>query len=537
MKRWTVALGWLLAVARMLSACGGGGPGTDSPAPSGSGGVETPSETGSEPADDGSPVYGGVLEVGSYLSPSVLGYTPECGSNTNMQYLRLNFNSLCNYDETGALCPDLATEWSSDPDTNTLTFKLLEGVKFSDGTDFNSEAVKWNIEQYQQAIRSEVAGVESIETPDDYTVIIHLSEWDSSALDSIGYMVYYMSPTAVETNGVEWARENPVGTGPFLLKEWDKGVCISYEKNENYFEEGKPYLDGINMNIISDSTTLLNAFKNHEIDILGHCDYTRVNMELDELGYTKESNLTGIGAEGTGLICSSGVEGSPWADVRVRQAMCYAVDVDALVEAIGFGYQKKINQWAMEGSSTWSPNVKGYEYDPDKARELLEEAGYGDGFSTVLYSERSDGYAVALAEYLTDVGIETTVEQIDDTKLSDMMANGWDGLMFHYFTITPDLSLYMNRHLAVDGAYYAKSIQHPEDCLELIQEIKLAKDAETKQALSWELQELVYDKYALFGLPLYTEPLATFVYDNVHDCQWGYYHASAWEPADTWLSE
>ncbi len=542
-KRFLVLV---LAAAMALSACGGEQP--QKPAEGNQEGnpkeeQQPPAETEDqgqadtdekEPAS-GEPVYGGVLKVGSYLSPSVLGYTPECGSNTNIQYLRLNFNSLCNYDETGALCEDLATEWSSDYESKTLTFKLREGVTFSDGTPFNAEAVKWNIEQYVEAKRSETAEVESIETPDESTVVIHLSSWNSSALNSIGYMVYYMSPTAVQENGVEWARENPVGTGPFVLKEWEKGVCISYEKNENYFEEGRPYLDGIDMQIIEDSTTLLNAFKNREIDILAHCDYTRVNMELDSMGFTKLSNLTGIGCEGTGLICSSAAENSPWADAKVRQAMCYAVDVDTLVEGIGFGYQQKINQWAVEGASTWSPNVKGYAYDPEKAKALLAEAGYGDGFDTVLYTERSDGYAVSISEYLDAVGIRAAVEQIDDNKLSDMMVNGWDGLMFHYFTITPDLSLYMSRHLLADGAYYAPAILHPQDCLDILEQIKTAKDEETKQQLSWSLQEKVYDEYALFGLPLYTEPLATFVYENVHDCQWGFYHASAWEPADTWM--
>ena len=173
MKKRNLFVTLLLVMAMLLSACGS----------------KAPAPTPDAPDSTGEPVYGGVLRVASYLSPSVLGYTPECGSNTNIQYLRLNFNSLCNYDEKGALCPDLATEWSSDYDTLTLTFKLREGVKFADGTDFNAEAVKWNIEQYKAAQRTEVAEVESIETPDDYTVIIHLSSWNSSALDAIGYMV------------------------------------------------------------------------------------------------------------------------------------------------------------------------------------------------------------------------------------------------------------------------------------------------------------------------------------------------------------
>lgn len=105
MKKRNLFVTLLLVMAMLLSACGS----------------KAPAPKPDAPASTGEPVYGGVLRVASYLSPSVLGYTPECGSNTNIQYLRLNFNSLCNYDEKGALCPDLATEWSSDYDIMILS--------------------------------------------------------------------------------------------------------------------------------------------------------------------------------------------------------------------------------------------------------------------------------------------------------------------------------------------------------------------------------------------------------------------------------
>lgn len=144
--------------------------------------------------------------------------------------MRTAYDSLLFYDEDGKLAPCLAESWESDAEELTLTFKLYEGVKFSDDTDFNAEAVKWNIEQYQAAGRTEAANVDSIECPDEKTVVIKLKEWNSASLESIGFFIYYMSPTAVENNGVEWARINSSGTGPFVLKSFEQGVSIKYEK-------------------------------------------------------------------------------------------------------------------------------------------------------------------------------------------------------------------------------------------------------------------------------------------------------------------
>lgn len=546
-KRVSLLVSVLLVFSMLLSACGGGGTSSSGQSSSGSEGgdqTEAVSEaagdsTDASAASTGEPKEGGVLRIGTAQSPTVIGYTPEINNNSFLQFLRTAFNSLCFYDEEGNLAPELAESWETDPDAATITFHLRSGVKFSDGTDFNAEAVKWNIEQYQSAGRTEVASVASIDCPDENTVVIQLEAWSSSALESIGFFVYYMSPTAFEENGgADWARFNAVGTGPFIMTSFEQGVGVTYEKNPNYWEEGKPYLDGVEFSIISEPTTLENALTAGEIDLLSYASIENL-QNLEATGnFVRESNENGMGVESVGVIPNSDDESSPFYDARVRQAMCYAIDADTIVESLGYGYYTRTNQWAAPGAITYNEDVEGYPYNPEKAKELLAEAGYADGFDTTIYAIAGiENWATAIADQLTQVGIRTQVEMVDATKGNDFMANGWDGIYWHFASVSPDLGLYMGRHLDPNGAFYAKGIQHPQDCLDLLEAIRTAKDDETKVADELELQKLVYDKYALFGLPLYVNAIDAIKYPYVMDDNFTKYHCATWTPADCWLDK
>lgn len=541
-----IALG--LVFSMLLSACGNsgstnsgnssvqdtqGGQNEDAQAPEGG------ASDDAQEVDAGAPKSGGVVKIGTAQNPTVIGYTPEITGNANLQFVRTAFNSLCFYDEAGYLAPELAESWETDADAATITFHLRSGVKFSDGTDFNAEAVKWNLEQYKALARTEAADIASIECPDDLTVVITLQAWRSSALESIGFFIYYMSPTAFEANGgADWARLNAVGTGPFILTSFEQGVSIKYEKNPNYWDEGKPYLDGVEFSIISENATLENALNAGEIDMISYAAIDSLR-NLEATGnYIVENNDNGVGVETTGVIPNSNDESSPFYDARVRQAFCYAIDADTIVEALGYGYYQRTNQWAAPGSITYNDDVAGYPYNPEKAKELLAEAGYADGFDTVIYAAAGiDNWATAIADQLTQVGIRTQVEMIDATRGNEMMSNGWDGIYWHFASVSPDLGLYMGRHLDPDGAFYAKGIQHPQDCLDLLAAIRTAKDDESKIAAELELQKKVYDEYALFGMPLYISLISTIKQPYVNNDNYTKYHVATWTPADCWLDK
>ena len=305
--------------------------------------------------------------------------------------------------------------------------------------------------------------------------------------------------------------------------------------------EGEPYLDGIDFKIFSDATTLENAFRAGEIDVITYgndCDLMNNLSTYNDISYDINSN--GLGAESVGIIPSSANESDPFYKAEVRQAFCYAVDWDNVVSSLSYGIYQRTNQWAVPGSETYNDDVQGYSYDPDKAKQLLTDAGYPDGFETTLYTT-SSGFlytaAQAAAAQLEEVGIHANIEIVDATKGNDLMTNGWTGIYWHFASIGPDLGLYMGRHLDPNGAYYAKGIQHPQDALDLLSEIRTATDHDVKVEKELEMQKLIYDDYALFGEPLYVNAAKHIRYNYVKGGEFAQADAISWSPATCWLDK
>lgn len=485
--------------------------------------------------------YGGVLRFATANGCATPGYTPSCTSNTSLLYLNTAYESLIYYDETGAIIPRLATEWEVNVDEPSITWTLREGVKFSDGNDFNAEAVKVNIEEYQKAARTETANITSCEIIDDTHIKMVLESIDSSAVESIGFFVYFMSPKALaEPTSLETAS---CGTGPFQLVEFENNVFARYEKNENYWQEGKPYLDGIEITIITEATTMATAFRAGEYDMINIQNNATLANELKaNSDFVMETNKSGQGLVCNGLIPNSADENSPWADERVRRALCYALDVDLLVQAFQFGMTDTTDQWAAKGSILYNDDINHYVYDPAKAKSLLAEAGYPDGFETKVYcAPLTKDLLTAAANMLEEVGIRCEIVQVDPATQTELYSTGtWDGLMVHFASISPDLGLYMGRHLDENGAFYAKGIQHPEAAMTLLEEIRAEVDTEKKVALSKEMQKLLYDAetgLAIFGRPLYIGYSANVKYDYVKDDGSCLAHVSTWNIENCWLDQ
>ena len=232
---------------------------------------------------------------------------------------------------------------------------------------------------------------------------------------------------------------------------------------------------------------------------------------------------------------------SPWADAKVRRAMCYAIDCDALNAAFLMGAAELTGQWAVPGSVTYNDNINHYTYDPERAKELLAEAGYADGFDTKIttVSAYSDMFT-AVANMLAEVGIRCEIQQVDGATQNQIYADGtWEGLMPHYATVSPDLGLYMGRHLDYNGAYYAKGIQHPDKEMQLLEEIRYCMDPDQKHELEKQLQAAIYDAETgscLFGRPLYVNTSSMYKYNYVTDDHATEAFVSAWDLSTCWLN-
>lgn len=538
MKKRILAV--LLSAAMVVASLAGCGNAADTAATGAAQETAGSNDSTDKEAAAGEPKYGGTLRFGYSGGISAPGYTPLAAANAYLFYLTLAYENLITYDNEGNIVGKLATEWVIDNEEPSITWTLREGVTFADGTPFNAEAVKVNIEEYQTNNRTEVANVKSCEVIDDTHIKMVLNQVNSSTLESVGYFVFYMSPTVLKNDRAS-LDNGTCGTGPFQLSEFENDAYAVYTKNENYWQEGLPYLDSVQITKVTEETTRSTAFQAGEYDMIDVGLPTTKQM-LDAAGmYVVEMNENGMGAGTLGLIPNSAAD-SPWADARVRRAMCYAIDVDAINAAFQMGTAELTDQWATTGAVTYNDDINHYKYDPERAKELLAEAGYPDGFDTnlVTVSALADTFT-AIANMLGQVGIRCEIQMVDSATQNQLYMDGnWEGLMPHWTTVSPDLGLYMGRHLDYNGAYYAKGIQHPDKEMQLLEEIRGCTDETERRTLEKELQKAIYDAEegsCLFGRPLYVNVQPIYKYDYVINDNAKVPFSSAWDLAGCWLNK
>lgn len=482
---------------------------------------------------------GGVLRLAFALDADTLGdpvARPMSSTGVRMAYTALE--TLLRYDKKGVPSPWLATGWKIAKDLKSITLTLRKGVKFHDGTNFDAEAVKWNLDRYRTSNNTELKSVESVEVLDASTVKLNLSKWSSSLMDNFtmhaGMMI---SPTSFQKNGADWAKTHPVGTGSFKLVSWMRDTSVKFEKFSDYWQKGKPYLDGVEWIIIGDMVTRNMAFKKGDADVLVFLEPIDVKeLEKDGRFYFSAGALSGTN------ICLAGDSGhpdSPFADVRVRQAVEHAIDKKAMVEKLMMGFGKICNQYAYPGTWGENPAVKGYQYDPAKAKKLLAEAGYPNGFKTTLYHPTWGNYIYpppVIQQYLAQVGIEVQLEPVNQGRHQQLLRGGWKGLLIQQ---TPMILPDATNNLAVNAScksYLKGSIACAEDYEALLVQALNAPNFETKKKLTWEAQKLLIDKHALLNF-LYTQPRMNAFYKKVHNTGIGETIDTQWTPEEAWMSK
>ncbi|WP_276352190.1 ABC transporter substrate-binding protein [Cohnella caldifontis] len=532
-KKWITVLAVIsLLAAAILAGCSKD---NGEKTPAASSGASQPADSGKD-ASPGSPKTGGVLKIAMTGAPVNLGLVPKSRTVQEVLMAVPALETLGRYDEKGNIVPWLAESWETDPDAKTITYKLKQGVKFHDGTDFNAEAVKFNLDLMIEAKRQEFKDLASVDVVDASTVKLNLSQWNSSMVESVANFLWIMSPTAYQQMGQDGISKHPVGTGPFEFVSFQQDVSVKYKKFAGYWQQGKPYLDGIEWSVIADPLTASATFQNKDVDAF-------LNVPADiAKQLTGSGNViklqSGLGARAGGLITDSANPNSPFADVRVRQALGYAIDRQELVTSILGGFALVTNQWGTQTSWSYNPDVEGLKYDPEKAKQLLKDAGYPNGFKTTIYSIGQDQMVTAMQGYLARVGIDAKIEVLDTAKFQEMTgAKGkWDGIMPYNFRGDADLALYMPRNFGVGGPLYANNILHPDDVTQLLEQAKTAKDQETKKQISLELQKKVFDEYAL-AYAMYVDTAPAALQSYVKDSGINQTYMTVFTPENAWLDK
>jgi peptide/nickel transport system substrate-binding protein len=481
---------------------------------------------------------GGTLRISAGTEVHGLGYPASSVSDVDYRHVAPCLETLGYYDKAGNVVPFLAEGWKEDPANKTITVTIKKGIKFHDGTDFNAEAVKWNFQQFIDNKRNEVTGLASIDVVDDATIKFNFSAWNNSFIYSFPFDSQMISPTAFQKNGgKDWALANPVGTGPFKFVSWQRDVKISYAKFDGYWQKGKPYLDAIEILTIQDPTVRLASFQKHEIDVIETIQQQPTDyISLKESGKYTIQGLIAVGAGPIGLIGDSGNPKSPFADVKVRQAVSYAIDKKSIVDNVLHGLGTTCVQYGQPGYWSYNDAVKGLPYDTNKAKSLLAEAGYPTGFKTTIIIDSQADFIVAAQSYLKTAGIDATIDVAGNRYTDAILKTGWTGLCLIRMKPAADATPYIPSTFSSKGFIWANSILHNDELEKMCSDLQSTTDFNTKQKAMQNAMYLIFDKYHILS-PIYEQVVACAKYPNVIGD--GLYTVDdfQWTPADAYISK
>jgi len=479
------------------------------------------------------PQYGGVFKRILPFSPKNFGYPPEMAPTNDWGCATPAVQTLMSpLVEKGAPKPLLAAAWKYSPDYKSLTITLRKGVKFHDGTDFNAEAVKFNLEETRKTM-VELRSITSIDTLDEHAVRLNLSQFKNALITNLsGPLGAMVSPTAIKKNGKEWARNHPVGTGPFRFVSYQRDVSLKYEKFDGYWDKGKPYLDGVEFIFISDPTVARMSFERgdaHAITV-----GARDARELASKGY----KVSSYRISGYALGGDSANPNSIFANKKVREAIEYAIDKEAIVKALGYGFWEPMYQLCPANWEGYNPAVKARKYDPAKARQLLAEAGYPKGFKTRMIAQVGgiDSEAwVAMQRYLKEIGIEAELDMAEWSRWDATIFEGWKNAInqvslgaFRPYTMTIERCLSSTTR-------QNPSIRKPQGWDDLLSKALAATDDTASIRLTQELMKMAHDEVMV--IPIFLLPRNTAKQTNVQNDNLTRYDSQHWTPADTWLSK
>jgi peptide/nickel transport system substrate-binding protein len=429
------------------------------------------------PTTTAGPTTGGILRVIYLDYPSNLSYIPE-QNLTDESMAKAYAETLIYWAGDGEFKPELAKSWDINDTNKTLTFYLQEGVTFHDGTPFNSQAVYDNVQLLIDSQRlANGQYVDSIEVVDEYTFRYNLNAvfTPQMMLHSYGYNLLTMfSPTALEQNGSEWAASHYVSTGPFKFESFERDVLLKMTRYDNYWRGGQyPYLDAIEIIFVADSTIAATKLQAGEGDICRGLPLKEV-IDMENLGYTIIPQKGGFYSD---LIPDTKSESSIYQDKLIREAIEYAINRDAMAAALGYGKEKAIKSLGPEGSQGYDPNFQIREYNPEKALELMAQAGHPDGFSTTIYQMQGSTDATEIIQkFLGDVNIVAEIQVEDPGKfIGRIYGEGWEnGLLFFSVPVDPEFAIGWFVHFGPQPIFPYVSLQWPDGYYDLVEKVRLA---------------------------------------------------------------
>jgi peptide/nickel transport system substrate-binding protein len=474
--------------------------------------------TAAPAAASGQPKRGGILKVGLQADPTSL--DPQKTSLTALFHVTEHIYSLLvRLKPDLTVEPDLAEKWDISPDGKIYTFTLRKGVKFHSGKPLTSADVKYTFARLVDPATaspnaSVLSSVESVTAPDDNTVVITLKKADASFLTNLtGPSTVIINQEAVEKNGD--LTKTADGTGPFKFKEYVPNTRVVLERNPDYWEAGKPYLDGIEMTIASDDTARTAAVRTGTVDFI---EYAPLK---DIPSLKSDSSLALAGDQNTNIrFIGLNVTRKPFSDLRVRQAIAAVTDRDAVLGPAVFGFGTSTLEifppgyWAGLGTKPGTADVA-------KAKQLMADAGYADGFNTTILSWSQYSFlsnaAVVVQDQLKQIGINADVNLEENAAfIKDYLDNNFDLTVSGTSAYVDPNDIYL-RNFGTGQASNAVRYSNPK-ADDLIAQGVATTDPEARKKIYQQLQQLLLDDVPWVNLYIANqfEAMKTYVKGYTH---------------------
>ncbi len=370
-----------------------------------------------------------VLRVALQTNPNTI--EPATGDTRTASNVAWSiFNSLVWLNDEGVIVPALAESWTLSEDGLVYTFKLRQDVVFHNGYPFTADDVVFTWERGRGSgitYRESFLAVAEMVKIDNYTVEARVEAPNAFVLPLMNEHWGILSKQYHEEVGEEGYLKHPIGTGPFKFVEWLAGDRIVLEAFEDYWEEGYPKVDRLIYRPIPDTATRFAALINDDIDIVSNLG----PEQADAIETAENVSLVTYGQDRVFYVAfnnmSTGI-GTPIEDKLVRQAMSYAIDYDAIIERLFDGNAERISGFIIPGNLGFDPSITPYPYDPARAKELLAEAGYPDGFTIQMAGPAAtytnfEQVLQAVVGYWAEIGIQVELEFMESGKYWELQAN------------------------------------------------------------------------------------------------------------------
>lgn len=487
---------------------------------------------------------GGVLRAIVNAGPLMMSYPPLMGPS-DATYVFPAVERLVESAWTDGVRhfePFLCESYDIDPEAKTFTFNLREGVLFHDGSEMTAEVVKWNFDlQKEGGWMQDADKVVSIEAVGDYTVVIHFTEYSNQYEFNWGWTAIY-SQAAWEAAaqgdlqaGIDWAVDNVVGTGPFKLVSYQRDVVVKFEKFDDYWQEGKPYLDGVEFWIIPDAVTASTMLQTGEIDMWAQGSAARDWQELEEKGFVVQNFWPGLPQ----MLMGNTVDPeSKWQDKNLREALEYAIDKAAIAGALGLGYYEPLLQISPPGEWGYDPDKEVREYDPAMAMQLLEASGYSAEepcevtllvWNTPIYIDGAE----AIKSYLDDAGFDVELDIADAGRFfASVWATGWDDLLMMFYGMDTNYLMTYMSWFSHDPKSNLSAFERTPEQIAMDEQAVLIVDVEEQEEMLGQLVDYLYEEARFCSL--WWVPATYVMWDYVHTdyFQQGFIR---WKMADIWM--